>query len=160
VLLFHRAAGTDLFPFLKQRVFDPIGMKQVRWHTIGGDGKLGPFNQGYSGLFTTPREHARFCYLALHRGDWAGRHVVPPGYYDFAWQGTKLNPEYGAQWWVYPRHPEAPRDLVQTAGARNNHGYLVPSLDLVFVRLGEGEKFPEKKFEQELVKKVLAAVVK
>ena len=46
---------------------------------------------------------------------------------------------------------------MQTAGAFNNHGYVVPSQDLVFVRLGDGKKFP-KDWEQELVKKVLAAV--
>jgi CubicO group peptidase (beta-lactamase class C family) len=160
VLLFNRAAGRDLFPFLKERLMGPVGMENVRWQQIGGKGKLGPLSQGYSGLHTTPREHARFCYLALHRGDWAGRQVVPAAYYDVAWKGTKVNPTYGAQWWVFPRHKDAPHDLVQTAGAYNNHGYVVPSLDLVFVRLGDGRKFPDKDFEQVLVKKVLAAVGK
>lgn len=157
VLVFQHAAGRDLYPFLKERIFEPVGMKNVRWQQIGGDGKIGPYSQGYSGVNTTPREHARFCYLALHRGNWAGKQLVPASYYDFAWQGTKIKPEYGAQWWVYPRHPDAPKDLVQTAGARNNHGYVVPSLDLVVVRLGDAEKY-EKQFEQQLVKKILAAV--
>jgi CubicO group peptidase (beta-lactamase class C family) len=157
VLIFNHAAGRDLYPFLKERLFDPIGMERVTWVQIGGNGKIGPYNQGYSGVHTTPREHARFCYLALHRGEWSGRRVVPASYYDFAWEGTKIKPEYGAQWWVWPRHKDAPKDLVQTAGARNNHGYVVPSLDLVFVRLGDAEKYP-KDFEQELVKKVIAAV--
>jgi CubicO group peptidase (beta-lactamase class C family) len=157
VLIFNHAAGRDLYPFLKERLFDPIGMERVTWLQVGGHGKIGPYNQGYSGLTTTAREHARFCYLALHKGEWAGKRVVPASYYDFAWQGTKVKPEYGAQWWVWPRHKDAPKDLVQTAGARNNHGYVVPSLDLVFVRLGDGEKYP-KDFEQELVKKVIAAV--
>jgi CubicO group peptidase (beta-lactamase class C family) len=158
VLLFHRAAGRDLFPFMKERVFDPIGMKQVTWQPLGGDGKIGPLSQGYSGIFTTPREHARFCHLALHRGEWAGKRVVPKEHYEFAWTGTKIKPDYGAQWWVQPRHPDAPKDLVQTAGARNNHGYVVPSLDLVFVRLGDGSKFPAK-WELDFVKRVIAAVV-
>jgi CubicO group peptidase (beta-lactamase class C family) len=159
VLIFQHAAGKDLYPFLKERVFDPIGLKRASWTKIGGNGDLGPFSQGFSGLLTTPREHARFCYLALHKGSWAGKEIVPAVYYDFAWQGTKVKPEYGAQWWVYPRLKDAPRDLVQTAGARNNHGYVVPSLDLVFVRLGDAAKYPGK-FEQELVKRVLAAVGK
>lgn len=158
VLVFNRAAGKDLFPFMQERVFEPVGMKNVNWTQIGGNGKIGPFSQGYSGIHTTPREHARFCHLALHKGNWAGKQVVPAGYYDFAWQGIKVKPDYGAQWWVYPRHKEAPKDMVQTAGAFNNHGYVVPSLDLIFVRLGDSKKF-EKNFEQELVKKILAAVV-
>jgi CubicO group peptidase (beta-lactamase class C family) len=159
VLVFNHAAGKDLFPFMKERVLDPIGMEKVTWNQIGGSGKIGPFSQGYSGVTTTAREHARFCQLALHKGNWAGKQLVPSSYYDFAWTGTKVKPEYGAQWWVQPRHPDAPKDLVQTAGARNNHGYVVPSLDLVFVRVGDGQKYP-KGFEQDLVKKVIAAVSK
>jgi CubicO group peptidase (beta-lactamase class C family) len=157
VLLFNRAAGRDLFPFMKERVLDPVGMEKVSWTQIGGNGKIGPYSQGYSGVLTNPREHARFCYLALHKGNWNGKQVVPANYYDFAWQGTKVKADYGAQWWVQPRHPDAPKDLVQTAGARNNHGYVVPSLDLVFVRVGDGTKYA-KGFEQDLVKKVVAAV--
>jgi len=157
VLIFQRAAGRDLFPFLKERVFDPVGMEKITWQQIGGNGKIGPYSQGYSGVTTTAREHARFCQLALHKGSWAGKQLVPAAHYDFAWAGTTIKPEYGAQWWVYPRHKDAPKDLVQTAGARNNHGYVVPSLDLVVVRLGDGQKYP-KEFEQELVRKVLAAV--
>lgn len=157
VLLFPRASGTDLYPFMKKNVFDPVGMQQVRWQQIGGDGAIGPFSQGYSGVMTTAREHARFCHLALHRGVWAGKRIVPDSYYDFAWSGISVKPDYGAQWWVYPHHKNAPRDLVQTAGARNNHGYVIPSLDLVFVRVGDGEKYPPN-FESELVARVLAAV--
>jgi CubicO group peptidase (beta-lactamase class C family) len=157
VLVFQKAAGTDLLPFMKEHVFAPIGMEKVDWKQIGGNGHLGPYSQGYSGVMTNPREHARFCYLALHRGSWNGKQVVPAGYYEFAWQGQKIKPDYGAQWWVYPRHKDGPKDLVQTAGARNNHGYVVPSLDLVFVRLGDGEKYP-KDWEHELVNKVVAAV--
>jgi CubicO group peptidase (beta-lactamase class C family) len=157
VLLFHHAQGTDLFPFLKERLFDPIGLKQVVWQAIGGDGSIGPFSQGYSGIHTNPREHARFCTLALHRGVWSGRRIVPEAYYDFAWKGTAANPAYGAQWWVHPRVPDAPRDLVMTLGRDHNDGFVCPSLDLVFVRLGDGTKFPQD-FERELVRRVLAAV--
>jgi CubicO group peptidase (beta-lactamase class C family) len=159
VLVFQHAAGKDLLPYLKERVFEPVGMENITWTQIGGKGKIGPFSQGYSGVLTTPRQHARFCYLALHKGEWAGKRVVPEAHYDFAWQSSKANPSYGAQWWVYPRHKDAPRDMVQTAGAFNNHGYVVPSLDLVFVRLGDGRRFP-RDWEKDLIQKVLAAVNK
>jgi CubicO group peptidase (beta-lactamase class C family) len=159
VLLFNRAAGQDLYPYLKERLLDPIGMETVLWNKLGGGGQLGPFNEGFSGVNTTAREHARFLCLALHRGQWSGKQLVPEGYYRFAWEGTKANPEYGGLWWVYPHHPDAPRDMVQTAGFRQNHGYVVPSLDLVFVRVGAGFRYP-KDFERELVRRVLAAIRK
>jgi CubicO group peptidase (beta-lactamase class C family) len=124
-----------------------------------GDNNWGQVSQGFSGILTTAREHARFMYLALHRGQWADKQVVPSAHYDFAWKGTQVKPEYGGLWWVHPHHPDAPKDLVQTAGFRNNHGFAVPSLDLVFIRLGLGYNYP-KDFESELGKKVLAAVEK
>jgi hypothetical protein len=84
--------------------------------------------------------------------------VVPASYYDWAWQGTEANPSYGAQWWLAGRHPGSPTDLVETLGNRHNSGWIVPSLDLVFVRIGEGPYPSSLKWEQELVQKVLAAV--
>jgi hypothetical protein len=93
----------------------------------------------------------------MHRGNWAGKQVVPAGYYDWAWQGTKANPDYGAQWWLAGRHPGAPRDMIQTLGNRHNSGWLVPSLDLVVARIGDGPAF-SLAWERELFKRVLAAV--
>lgn len=159
VLLFQHAQGEDLFPFMKRKVFDPIGMQKVEWLKIGGDGGIGPYNQGYSGVHTNPREHARFCYLALHKGEWAGKRIVPESYYDFAWTPSKVKNDYGGQWWTMPGVKEAPADLVITRGKDFNNGWVIPSLDLVFVRLGDGQKFP-KDFEKDLVLKVLAAVEK
>ena len=159
VLLFNHVAGKDLFPFLKERVLDPVGVEKLTWHAIGGNGHLGPLSQGFSGIHTTPREHARFCYLALHKGEWAGRRLVPAGHYDFAWTPSKTSPVYGAQWWLAPRFKGAPPEFVATLGAFSNDGFVVPSLDLVVVRLGDGKKLP-KDFEAELARKVLAAVKK
>lgn len=157
VLLFHRATGSDLFPFIKERVLDPIGMKQVRWLTIGGEDAIGPYSQGYSGVMTPAREHARFCYLSMHRGMWAGKRIVPESYYAFAWAPSPAAADYGAQWWLFSNRTEVPRDMVRAAGFRNNHGYIVPSLDLVFIRVGNGDRYP-RNFDRDLALKVLAAV--
>jgi CubicO group peptidase (beta-lactamase class C family) len=159
VLLFNHAQGTDLFPFLKQRLFDPIGMRRIEWMKIGGDGAIGPYNQGFSGVLTNPREHARFCYLSLHKGEWADKRIVPAAYYDFAWKPSAVKNDYGGQWWTFPDLPDGPADLVMTRGKDNNDGCVVPSLDLVFVRLGDGSQFP-KDFKKDLVLKVLAAIEK
>ena len=94
----------------------------------------------------------------MHKGEWAGKRIVPASYYDFAWKGTSVKADYGGQWWTAPHIPGAPGDLVMTLGRNHNDGFVVPSLDLVFVRLGDGDKFP-KDFEKDLVLKVLAAVV-
>ena len=158
VLVFKNASGIDLSPFLKERILDPIGIEKWTWTQIGGeDGSIGPLSQGYSGIMTNPREHARYCTLALHRGIWDGKRLVPDSYYDFAWKSSDKNPTYGGQWWLYPRFPDAPRDLYQTAGFKANDGFVCPSLDLVVVRLGDGSMLP-KEFERDLIMKVIAAI--
>jgi hypothetical protein len=43
------------------------------------------------------------------------------------------------------------------AGFRNNHGYDIPSLDLVFVRVGNGDEYPAD-FEGEFVRRVISAI--
>jgi CubicO group peptidase (beta-lactamase class C family) len=159
VVLFQNAAAIDLWSYLSGRLLVPIGITEAEWHHLGGDGEMGPLCQGFSGLNISATDHARFLYLAMHRGKWRDKQIVPASYFDFAFQGTKIKPDYGAQWWVYPHHPQAPKDMVQTAGFRQNHGFAVPSLDLVFVRLGTGFQYP-KDFEGELVKRVLAAMEK
>jgi CubicO group peptidase (beta-lactamase class C family) len=156
ILVFNHAAGQDLLPYLKPRLCDRIGMENCGWGKTGGKGFIGPYCS--PGAFNcSGRDHARFCYLAMHRGNWAGEQIVPSSYYDWAFQGTKSSPAYGAQWWLAPRYKDVPADLVQTYGHLYNDGYLIPSLDLVFVRLGRGETFPSG-FQSDLVKKVLAAV--
>ena len=153
--LFHRVAGVDLFPYMNERMFVPIGLRNIRWVQIGGRDHLGPFSQGYSGVLTTAREHARFCHLSLHRGLWEGQRIVPDEYYDFAWKPTTPDPEYGGMWWIY-RVPEL---VVWTRGARKNNGYVVPSKDLIFVRVGDAtsDHFPED-FGRHLAIKVIASL--
>jgi CubicO group peptidase (beta-lactamase class C family) len=153
----------DLLPYIKERVCDPIGMENVGWGTVGGKGFIGPYCTP-GGFSCTGRDHARFCYLAMHKGNWAGKQIVPASYYDWAFKGTKENPVYGAQWWlstpsyVGNRSKDVPADFVQTHGSYHNDGCLIPSLDLVFVRYGRQSTPPG--FHSNLVKKVLAAVEK
>ncbi len=82
VLVFHRAAGEDLYPFLKRRLFDPIGETQLRWKPLGGpeagDGAIGPFSQGYSGIHTNPRQHAAVLLPGDAQGG-MGRQADRPG---------------------------------------------------------------------------------
>ena len=82
VLAFHRAAGEDLYPFLKRRLFDPIGETQLRWTPLGGpeagEGAIGPFSQGYSGIYTNPRQHCAVLLPGDAQGG-VGRQADRPG---------------------------------------------------------------------------------
>ena len=41
---------------------------------------------------------------------------MPAAYYDFAWAPAPVKADYGTQWWVYPHHKDAPRDLASLSG--------------------------------------------
>ncbi|PYV19559.1 MAG: hypothetical protein DMG07_01640 [Acidobacteria bacterium] len=157
VLIHRRASGQDLREYLRTRLFLPIGMSHFDWLELGGSGHLGPHRQGYSGLLTTARDHARFLYLALQRGRWSTGQVVPADYYGWALAPTPVKADYGALWWRN-RVPGTPADTFQTGGARNNHGWVMPGPELIVVRLGDGEKYPEN-FSEELLRRVQAALV-
>ena len=43
---------------------------------------------------------------------------------------------YGAQFWLYGRHPRLPADAYSTSGARGQHATIVPSRDVVVARMG------------------------
>ena len=145
--------------FMKgERVLNPIGVRQdsldcQRRQT----GAIGPYSQGYSGVTTTAAANtpvSATCHCTAVSGPASGSSRLQllrcsPG------PRSPRSPITGAQWWVYPHHKDAPRDLVQCAGFRNNHGWVIPSLDLVFVRVGTGDKYPAD-FESDLVKRVVA----
>ena len=69
------------------------------------------------------------------------------------------NPEYGFTWWVNTpgtRWLKIPRDAFALSGYRSNRCYIIPSLDLVVVRIGSG---PSTWEEQGLITGVVNAVV-
>ena len=123
-------------------MFAPIGIESLSWDVQGGSGFLGPHTNAHSGIYVSARELARFGYLALHKGRWDGRQVVPAWWMELATGSSQdLNPSYGwYTWWVNAanRWPSLPKDAFALSGYRCNRCYVVPSLDLVVARVGSG----------------------
>jgi CubicO group peptidase (beta-lactamase class C family) len=131
------ATGRSAFTLGKERIFDRIGMGTMTWssdpagHTIGG-----------WGIGATVRQYARFGYLYLKNGSWNGEALVPE-----AWIRQSLAPArpsvawYGFQWWLAPFFSNDPRnpvpgDMYAAQGLYLQKIYVVPSRDLVVVRVG------------------------
>lgn len=104
---------------------------------------------GSSLIYATARDFARFGYLYLRDGVWDGVRVLPEGWVDFArTPGTGRNVDvYGAHWWLTPRtgtgRPDRSlivgdemRDAFSAQGYEGQIIVVVPSKDLVLVRLG------------------------
>jgi CubicO group peptidase (beta-lactamase class C family) len=100
-------------------------------------------------VYATARDWARFGLLYLRDGVWNGQRILPAGWVDFA--RTKNPAEnsdiYGAGFWVTPAsgtgkpYPafsqKGPRDLFLAQGHEGQVVVIVPSKDLIVVRLGK-----------------------
>jgi CubicO group peptidase (beta-lactamase class C family) len=141
-LAFQHLTGQEISDFMQARVFDPIGIETAQWDALGfEDGRIGQHTTPFGGLHLTARDMARFGYLMLRGGIWQGQPLVAPWWIELASQSSQSSyPDYGLTWWLN-RHglwPDAPRDAYAAMGYNTNLCCVIPSLDLVAVRLGLG----------------------
>ena len=159
-LIFDHVAGQPMHCFVQDRIFDPIGIRQASFSMIGGAGHIGPNTCGHVGLVISARDLARFGLLACRGGVWVGRQVLPAD-----WQAqatccaTPLKPDYGLGWWVNTGQvhwPGLPADMFAAKGHNTNLCYVIPSLDLVAVKVGSGPtRWNEGDFIGEIVRAAL-----
>jgi CubicO group peptidase (beta-lactamase class C family) len=158
-LFFYHATGRELADFMKERVFDPIGIQNVGWDWQGGAGNIGPHNNAHSGLRFSARDFARLGYLMVHDGKWNEKQIIPHSWIETATKSSQeINPSYGYTFWVNTDGvlwPSAPRDAFAFRGFTASRLYIVPSLDLVVARLGYA---PQNWGEESLLPAVLAAL--
>jgi CubicO group peptidase (beta-lactamase class C family) len=144
-----RDSGEPTLPvFLRDRVFRPIGVADDEW-TIGYGQ---PFEIGgletwatWGGVEISADGLARLGLLLLRRGQWDGREVISPAAIEqmTADAGTPTDldgawPTAALGWWTNARGrwPRLPRDSFLAFGTGHKILLVVPSLDLVVVRLG------------------------
>lgn len=139
-LIFAKVSGREISDYMRERVFQPIGIQNFGWDLQGGAGHIGPHTNAHSGLRLSARDFARLGYLMAHHGLWEGKQIVPGWWIDLATRSSQeLNRKYGYTFWVNTdgaQWPAAPRDAFAFQGYGSNRCYVVPSLDLVVVRLG------------------------
>lgn len=166
--------GETPYEYLKRRILAPIGLKPTRWTTDRAGNHQWP-----AGAFLTAREWAKFGELIRRRGTWNGKAIVSWESLGQCFKGSAANPAYGLTFWLNAPvdetllaegaleqrlrqrsgarsiSPAAPPDLVMAAGAGKQRLYIIPSLDAVIVRQGEGRTFQDDEFLP-LVLKALA----
>jgi CubicO group peptidase (beta-lactamase class C family) len=129
--------GEEYLSFPQRALFDAIGIRTMVMETDPYGNFL---TQGYE--LASGRDWARLGNLYLQDGVWNGKRILPEGYVKFvstvapAWEADR-RPVYGAFFWIngdgsYP----VPRDAYYMAGAGGQTTLIVPSHDLVVVRLG------------------------
>lgn len=159
-LIFSKVTGTEIGDYMNERVFRPIGIRNFTWDLQGGAGHIGPHTNAHSGLHLSARDFARLGYLMAHRGRWEGKQLVPEWWIDLATRSSQaLNRSYGYTFWVNTdgaQWPSAPRDAFAFKGYGANRCYIIPSLDLVVVRVGYT---PPNWGEDALLPAVLEAII-
>ena len=129
--------------WMQEALFGPLGMRSA---TAEFDPQ-GLF-YGSALIYASARDFAKFGQLYLRDGVWDGRRLLPEGWVAFArTPGPGANTDtYGAGWWLAPKQgrgkllpyvlEDGPRDAFSAQGFEGQFILVVPSKDLVVVRLG------------------------
>jgi CubicO group peptidase (beta-lactamase class C family) len=128
----------EYLSFPQHALFDKIG---IRTMVIETDPEGDFLTQGYD--LASARDWARLGNLYLQDGVWNGERILPEGYVRFvrtpapAWVADQ-RPIYGGFFWLNTNQSTfpAPDDAYFMAGAGGQYTIIIPSLDLVVVRLG------------------------
>jgi len=139
--------------YFNQKLRDKIGMDGL-WSWIDYDNVY----------FSTARSMARFGLLILNEGKWGEEEILSDSeYYNkMTTPSQNLNKSYGYLWWlngkesfmvpglqtIFPGSltPNAPVDMISGIGKNGQYVSIVPSMNLVLVRMGENPESVEVPF--------------
>ena len=139
----ENATGVTLNTYTTQKLKNPTGM-------------TGFFLQsGYNNVYVSnPRSMARFGLLILNQGNWNGNQIMTDISYFNQMVNTSqaLNNSYGYLWWLNGKssfmvpgsqlvfngslNPSAPNDMIAALGLNGQFINVVPSQNLVYIRMG------------------------
>jgi CubicO group peptidase (beta-lactamase class C family) len=168
----------DVVAAASKQSFDSYFTSKLK-SKIGMDGF---WNNGviFKVYHSNTRSMARFGLLALNQGKWADEQLVNGDFFKQSIETSQpINPSYGYLWWlngkskfmipggqtVYPGAliPNAPADLYAAMGAEDQRIYVVPSKQLVIIRMGNASdpknpSFALSGFDQALWEKINAVI--
>ena len=128
----HNDNDYHAFPY--RELFNKISMSSMVLETDGaGNFVIASF--GYA----VARDWARFGLLYYSNGIWKGDTILPKGWVDYTRTPAKAsNGKYGAMFWLNKAHqlPDTPEDTYSCQGHRGQRVFIIPSRNLVIVRLG------------------------
>lgn len=139
----ENATGTNYNNYTRSSITNRIGM--VGLWIRSGDNNL---------YWSTPRSMARFGLMALSNGSWDGEQILNQTYFDSMVNTSQdINESYGYLWWLNGKQshrlpsttftfsgsivPNAPDDMYAAIGKNSQLCMVIPSLDMVIIRMGE-----------------------
>lgn len=143
----RNATGEPPDHYADMHLWEPIGMTATWAKDKTGHPAM------YMNVKASCRDHARFGYLFLKQGCWDGQQVLSEAWVEESTSSsTTMNKGYGYWWWLNGElptldsvsfeekpnvlHPFAPHDAFCAVGLGSQMIEVIPSLDMVVVRLG------------------------
>jgi CubicO group peptidase (beta-lactamase class C family) len=134
-----KADPTVMADWVQSSLFEPLGLDgRVEFDAVGT-------MLGGSNAYLRAEDYARFGLFILRDGVWNGERLLPEGWVDI----NRTNPTssdknvYGAGFWLAPETSDnplikftPPHDAFHAGGREGQLVWIVPSRDLVIVRLG------------------------
>ncbi|MBS1720177.1 MAG: serine hydrolase [Armatimonadetes bacterium] len=145
--------------YLAKRVLDPLGIK-VDYRMRCADGKP----QLAGGGYIRPRDWATFGEFVRLEGKWKGKQLIDATLMKELYQPTTSNPAYGMSFWLgvddemqmmRARGTAVGNGFRMAAGAGKQRLYIIPSENMVVVRMGRGSTgsrgWDDREFLEKLV---------
>ncbi|MBT8219378.1 MAG: serine hydrolase [Bacteroidia bacterium] len=155
-----------------QRLMDVVGAASNKdFRTYFSDqleNEIGMEGFWYNGLIfkiyhSNTRSMARFGLLALNMGLWDEEQVVDENFFIESINSSQnINPSYGYMWWLNgksqfmlpgsqevfqgPLVPNAPGEMYAAMGFAEQRVYVVPSRNMVVIRMGEASNLGDSDF--------------
>lgn len=130
----------DYLRFPYDRIFSKLNMDNTTMECDESGTYIGS-----SYCYATPRDWARFGTLYLRDGVWNGERLLPEGWVEYT---KTIVPDsggkYGAQFWTNgdgSMYPNAPHTMFSCNGYEGQLIAIIPSKDLVIVRMGLNSGF-------------------
>jgi CubicO group peptidase (beta-lactamase class C family) len=128
----------EYLDFWYSALIDKIGMHSMLIETDMAGNYIGS-----SYAWATTRDWSKLGLLYLHKGNWNGEQIFDSNWAKYVSTPTNTSHgRYGAQFWLNTggHFPDAPRDLYYCSGFQGQMVAIIPSMDLVIVRMGLKEE--------------------
>ena len=135
------ADRAGMLSFMRRELFEPLGIRSAVPEFDGTGHFIGGVN-----IHASARDYARLGLLFLRDGVWQAKRILPAGWVDFSRTRApaKNNGNYAAHFWLsiepaegqFPSLLGAPRSTFSANGAQGQFIAIVPTKDLIVIRLG------------------------
>lgn len=156
-MMIHNKENDPASDVARKYIFNDLGMKSA----IIEPDPSGTI-VGSSFMWATPRDWARFGILFLKDGQYRGRRILPEGWVDYSSKLTEASSgKYGAHFWKNEPDPisgkktlpDVPDDTYWAGGFQGQRVFIIPSENIVVVRLGldPKENFDFNRFLSDII---------